>query len=577
MSGKLLHPNIVRAFDAGEIDGRPFIVLELIRGFDLRECVRASGPLPIGDVCEIVIQIAAALGHLSEHAMVHRDIKPANLMLTSAGHVKLLDVGLARSTRYEDDDQCELTLTGDLLGTTDFMSPEQINGIRELGIETDIYGLGATAYYLLTAQHPFPTDRFDKPSEKLNAIVEGNMVPLSTLRNDLPSDLESIIQRMIARDPNERYNDPTELANQIKAYCHSSNLRRLFKTVAATEARTGGARGIGRRRVTFVMMVAFASALIGFAMLVSWRHRDKATAELHAMPTRNQIEPIDPSPTEILLSPQWRWSEPEPIRFRGFEKLVTPSLTSDELTLVFGSYQRLYISTRESIAEPFNYPSEIELNLDPTKCESPAISGDGLNLVCSFWMGDDQDDDANLYLFRRETIDQEFQPPELIRSVALPERQNGAWLAADGCTLVFTSFHQSQRGIQMVTTRRSNQDPFEHPNTISMVATPNREAEPCLTSDGKTCVTTLLGGDLPQRRQLVRRTWDPERSVFAPPVPLEINHFHGGTVYAAHLSQDGRRIYYSATDSLDHVQYQLFVSRRIGAASQSSRKDPTAR
>ncbi|MCA9138142.1 MAG: serine/threonine protein kinase [Planctomycetales bacterium] len=597
ISGKLLHPNIVRAFDAGEIGGRPFIVMELIRGFDLRDCVRISGLLSIADVCEVVVRIAAALEHLSEHGVVHRDIKPANLMLTTAGQVKLLDVGLARSIRYEDDERYELTLTGDLVGTTDFMSPEQIKGTRELGIQVDIYGLGATAYFLLAGHAPYPSDRFDKPSDKLNAIVQGNAIPLSNVRKDLPSGLGSIIQRMMAPDPNERYNDPAELAGQIKVYCRSSNLRLLCKTVAKSATGNGGVisadrdsgqRSFGRwlfgnldeddrtwsssairRRRNLIALSVVTAVLIGLIMVVRWRSGDDQTVILRSLMQPNDIKSNEVSPTEILSSPEWQWSDPEPIEFSGFDKLVSPTLTSDELTLVFNSYQHLYISTRKLISEPFGTPSQLDLKLNPNKCESPAISGDGLNLVCSFWIGEQQNDDANLYLFRRETIDQEFQNPELIRSVALPERQNGAWLSADGCTLMFTSFHESQWGTQMVTTRQSSKVAFERPRTVPFVESPKREVEPCLTSDGKTCLTTYVLNPLASRRQLVRRSWDSERSVFTTPVLLEINRFHGGSTHAAHLSQDGRRIYYSASDALDHFNYRLFFSRR-------ARKDLTS-
>ena len=150
--GRLSHPNIVGAHDAGEHEGTNFLVMEHVAGIDLSELIRNVGPLPIADACELARQAAVGLQHAHEHDLVHRDIKPSNLMLAPDGQVKILDLGLAR---LHMGNLPELTSTGQMMGTLDYIAPEQTGDAHDVDIRADIFSLGATLYKLLTGVTPY--------------------------------------------------------------------------------------------------------------------------------------------------------------------------------------------------------------------------------------------------------------------------------------------------------------------------------------------------------------------------------------------------------------------------------------
>ena len=163
--GRLHHPNIVQAFDAGEVEGQYYLAMELVSGLDLSMLVDRVGPLPVADACEIVRQAALGLQHAHEHELVHRDIKSSNLMLTPSGDVKILDLGLARLQDPLSEEH-EVTSTGQVMGTLDYMAPEQLGDSHAVDIRADIYSLGATLYKLLTGRAPHADKRLQHAPEE---------------------------------------------------------------------------------------------------------------------------------------------------------------------------------------------------------------------------------------------------------------------------------------------------------------------------------------------------------------------------------------------------------------------------
>ena len=158
LGARLRHPNLIAGYEAGRAAGRPYLVMELVEGGNLDELLGRSGPLPVAEACEVIRQAALGLQHLHEHGLVHRDVKPSNLMLTPAGEVKVLDLGLARHL-HEPDAGERITAQGQFLGTLDYVAPEQCTDPHAVDIRADVYGLGCTLYELLAGQPPFARPR----------------------------------------------------------------------------------------------------------------------------------------------------------------------------------------------------------------------------------------------------------------------------------------------------------------------------------------------------------------------------------------------------------------------------------
>lgn len=238
--GRLDHQHIVRAMDAGEENGMHYLVMEYVPGVDLAELVRRVGPLLIADACELMRQAALGLQEASDNGLVHRDIKPSNLMLASAGNkpplVKILDMGLALfdTARHER----ELTSAGQVMGTIDYMAPEQGGDSHLVDIRADLYSLGATLYKLLAGESPFGGPEYDKPMKKLAGVLRDVPRPLSSRRRDVPAALSALVASLLAKDPRERLKTPQELADRLQPFCQGANLQKLLARAnqAAEEA-----------------------------------------------------------------------------------------------------------------------------------------------------------------------------------------------------------------------------------------------------------------------------------------------------------------------------------------------------
>lgn len=211
---RLSHPNIVAACDADLTGSDPFLVMELVEGINLAQLVKSRGPLPTAEACDYARQAALGLQHASLHAVVHRDIKPQNLIRTPAGQIKILDFGLALLGQ-ESKGRNRLTALGAILGTPDYIAPEQAGDAHASDIRADLYSLGCTLYFLLTGQVPFPGG---SPADKLHKHAAEEPQPLMALRPDLPGGLAMIVARMMAKQPDDRFQTPLEVAEALDLY-----------------------------------------------------------------------------------------------------------------------------------------------------------------------------------------------------------------------------------------------------------------------------------------------------------------------------------------------------------------------
>ena len=200
-AARLHHPHIVTAFDADEARGTHFFAMEYVEGSDLYSYVKQHGPLPPGEAIDCIMQAARGLEYAHLHGVVHRDIKPANLLLSTEGTVKILDMGLARLESVGGD-QAELTGTGQIMGTVDYMAPEQAVNTKHADHRADIYSLGITLWYLLTGKAAYGGDT---AMEKLLAHREQPIPSLLEACPDASPQLDAIFQRMVAKRPADRY------------------------------------------------------------------------------------------------------------------------------------------------------------------------------------------------------------------------------------------------------------------------------------------------------------------------------------------------------------------------------------
>lgn len=240
---RLSHPNIVMAYDADEADVGHFLVMEFVNGRDLASEVGKNGPLPVGTTVDCILQAARALDYAHGQGIVHRDIKPANFLRDTDGAVKVADLGLARfNDQFEQShkEASALTQAGTIMGTVDFMSPEQAMGQSDIDRRTDIYSLGCTLYFLLTGQPPYQGATL---MATLLQHREGTIPSLSQARPDVPPPLDAAFRRMVAKAPADRYQSMADVIAALESIAASIGGGESTQPAAQTGPPTAGGTG----------------------------------------------------------------------------------------------------------------------------------------------------------------------------------------------------------------------------------------------------------------------------------------------------------------------------------------------
>ncbi len=249
--GRVSHPNVVNATDAGVIDGMPFLVMEFLEGADLASVIHRCGTLSVADGCNVAHQAAEGLKAIAAHDMVHRDVKPSNLFATKDG-IKLMDFGLARIMLAGD-----MTTAGTTFGTFDYIAPEQARDATSADLRSDIYSLGCSLYKLLAGRAPFEEEKFDSLSSKLNAHLNEPPPPIRKFNADVPEELEAMLQRMLAKSPDDRFQRVGELQESLAAFTTVGAPFEFFKSISTgiynrpqreIETMTGNQRPTAREK-----------------------------------------------------------------------------------------------------------------------------------------------------------------------------------------------------------------------------------------------------------------------------------------------------------------------------------------
>ena len=235
-AAKLQHRNIVAAYSAMRLGESIVLAMEYIDGEDLAKMVKSRGPLPVVHACYFIYQAALGLQHAHERGMVHRDIKPANLIFATEGKkgvVKVLDFGLAKVTSEGQADS-GLTREGQMLGTPDYIAPEQIRDAQSADIRADIYSLGCTFYYLLTGGPPF---RGEHLWDLYQAHFSMDAGPLNLVRPEVPVELAAVVAKMMAKEPGRRFQTPGEVAQALTPFFKKGSVGARVSNVEASQVR----------------------------------------------------------------------------------------------------------------------------------------------------------------------------------------------------------------------------------------------------------------------------------------------------------------------------------------------------
>jgi serine/threonine protein kinase len=294
-AGRLSHPGIVTVFDVREEEEEPFLVMEYVEGQSLQQLVtRENRTLPLSTTLRMVQEIAEALHYAHCQGVIHRDIKPANILVTADGHPKIADFGIAKLN------QTELTSPGQVLGSPAFMAPEQLSE-EAVDARSDLFSVGVILYYMLTGHRPFQGNSTTTVCFKL---VNHEPLHASAFNSKLPPDLDKIVSRAIAKDPNQRYQTGMAMAADIHAVRESSGFMNLEGTASlpkrdAMTQRAGADSGQTELSVfsKAILIVAFLAVTVGGVAFWSTHSARNDSQQQSAPPEPKQTaQPVDLTP-----------------------------------------------------------------------------------------------------------------------------------------------------------------------------------------------------------------------------------------------------------------------------------------
>ena len=355
--GQMSHSSMVAATDAGAVNGIHYLVMELVEGVDLGKLVRRCGPLKVADACELIRQSALGIQYAHDQDVIHRDVKPSNLMLASDSMVKVLDLGLATLGGLTGTVD-ELTTVGQLMGTLDYMAPEQCGNSQPVDTGCDVYGLGATLYKLIAGVAPYSSPENDTPLKKLRAMATCEPTPIDERVEGLPAELVSIINRCLADLPEDRFDSAADLAAALQPLCadhdlpdllsrssavadesnypttlpnsnsKSATIHRPLRETSNSKPKTSSGRNGGRWMPTAIALLLAGSALLGGIMIYLNTTAGQLIVESEVQDVRVTVMKND-TPTKDVQVEQGRGST----KLRAGQYQIVIDGDSDELSI----------------------------------------------------------------------------------------------------------------------------------------------------------------------------------------------------------------------------------------------------
>jgi serine/threonine protein kinase len=370
-AARLDHPNIARVYYIGEADDWNYIVFEYIDGINVRELVTREGPLSVDDAVFYTRQVTEALQHAFERDVVHRDIKPSNLLVSTGGQLKLVDMGLARSTS-QDRSSADLTASGVTLGTFDYISPEQARDPRDADVRSDLYSLGCTLYFMLTGEPPFPDGT---ALQKL--LSHGSQPPPDPrrVRSDLGDELIAIMMKLMAKRPTDRYQKPVELIGDLILLADLEQLPKSRLPGSLTVTPTIAQRSLLETHLPWI----FAAMLLLFSVL--WMQNAETWSASYPLPQPRIMmadESLEaPTVTPSSLKPSAKESTLE--ENSDFSEQSTSATTSEKRLDGSPANPSLPMSeakldSRDGALTPMPADSSSGLALSPPSLSSPDVA-----------------------------------------------------------------------------------------------------------------------------------------------------------------------------------------------------------
>jgi predicted Ser/Thr protein kinase len=388
---QLSHPHIVTVIDRGEDDGQQFIVFEYVDGENLKQFVERTGPLPTRRAVELALEIADALAFAHENGLVHRDVKPQNVLLTPDGDAKVTDFGIARSLDVEHG----MTQTGTVLGTSNYLSPEQASG-KPTTPSTDVYSLGVVVYELLTAEVPFPGENFVAV-----AMKHINDAPPDVLqrRPDVPLRLAAAVDRALEKDPARRFPTMDQFAWELRqclAELDSPDAERtlIVPSPVLKESRPHHARAPRSRAPVYAILALLAIAAIVAGILGLGSSQGKPAAPggtAGSLVTLSGVTGYDPQGTGGEHNADAaKATDGDPSSYWQTEHYASPQFggLKDGVGLVVDAGRPVALKSLTVSTDTPGYTAQIRAGSSPTGSFAPDSSSQQVGSSATFTLSD---------------------------------------------------------------------------------------------------------------------------------------------------------------------------------------------
>jgi serine/threonine protein kinase len=563
----LRHENVVQIY-AVEDKPTPFMVMEFIPGESLQDLLERKGRLSPEEVASIGSQVAKGLAAAHERTIIHRDLKPANILVEKEGpgyRAKLADFGLAIHTT-----DTRLTQSGMIAGTPMYMAPEQTRG-ETLDNRTDLFSLGSVLFTLTTGQAPFGSQDAVVVLQKINL---GEPKPIREIAPDTPSWLISVITKLLEKQPARRFQSASEVVKALTEKQESAD-EFSFSADDATQVSPRAKPGSpwrGNWRYAVFGLLALTALVGGYFLLLHGNPKETATGqrvnETGKSPSPavdSTIKPLSGAGLQSLWSsPNQKWSLPEildqAVNADERMRVASPTLSSDECTLIFSRNRRYFQARRNRIDEPFRDVRELPASIQDSKnMEAASISGDGCLLVYPVQL---DTRGARLWVSTRKSVMDDFgEPKSLLLMDHDTQWDTAPVLSFDGLKL-FSTRTRGKGDIVMHarTTREMTFDPpLVLPDTVNSSA--DYDLASWLSSDGCLLITNRGVKAEATAQYFLRTTPDAEFGEGRPFAP-ELASFKIARIW---VSPDGQRMYYHTRIPAEDesVPLKLYMSRRI--------------